>query len=59
MAYEWNFGDGSEKVKADITPHRFDKPGEYTVMLTVKDNSGTPNDTSTVYYKVIVKPEKE
>lgn len=39
ISWEWNFGDGS--VSSQQNPvHKFTKPGNYTVVLTVKDNDG-------------------
>ncbi len=55
--YHWNFGDGSQAVNTNqrIVLHRFAKPGEYEVTLTVRDNEGTQKDASVVQ-KVVVEP---
>lgn len=34
--YEWNFGDDSVSNLKDPLPHKYYKPGEYTVLLTVE-----------------------
>jgi PKD repeat protein len=36
--YEWNFGDGKKRVGKRVT-HRYKKPGNYTLTLTVYDSS--------------------
>lgn len=46
-AYAWNFGDGTiaESLAVD---HIFTIPGNYTVTLTVTDNSGEQSQTTTI-----------
>ncbi|MCP4346872.1 MAG: PKD domain-containing protein, partial [Desulfobacterales bacterium] len=50
--YSWNFGDSSSGIWAEtgtskntdtgpVSAHVFETPGEYTVILTAKNNSGT------------------
>lgn len=41
VRYDWDFGDGSSAANAGPTPqHTYEKPGTYTVTLTVTDNEG-------------------
>lgn len=48
VRYEWDFGDG-ETATGDTVSHAYSEPGEYTVTLTVEDDSGaTATDTHTV-----------
>jgi len=41
----WDFGDG-QTAKGEIVTHTYKKPGTYTAMLTVSDNTGHENATS-------------
>jgi len=43
LNYHWDFGDGSTSDKPIVT-HHYEKAGEYTVKLTVTDQSGLPCD---------------
>ncbi len=45
LSYHWDFGDGSTSDEPVVT-HRYEKSGNYTVRLTVKDASGLPCDSS-------------
>ncbi len=45
MMYHWNFGDGNTSTERHPT-HKYSLAGEYTVSLTVTDNSGL-QDTKT------------
>lgn len=46
LEYEWNFGDGSAKESGVTVTHIYTKAGNYTVILTVTDESGaTGSDT--------------
>ncbi len=40
LTYEWDFGDGTKASGQQVT-HKYPKPGDYKVILTVKDGSGT------------------
>lgn len=40
--YEWDFGDGNT-AEGEAVKHAFDKPGVYSVKLTVTDNLGHTN----------------
>ncbi len=40
VEYRWRFGDGTEATGTAVT-HRFDRPGEYTVILTASNKAGT------------------
>ncbi|RLF48449.1 MAG: hypothetical protein DRN19_06590 [Thermoplasmata archaeon] len=46
VKYEWDFGDGTT-VEGKVVTHHYTEPGEYTVSLTVSDDSGLTNSTST------------
>jgi len=43
--YEWDFGDG-DKATGGIVTHSYSSEGEYTVTLTVTDNSSLTNSTT-------------
>jgi PKD repeat protein len=45
IAYEWDFGDGSQGSGRQIK-HRYSASGRYRAVLTVRDNSGVSNDTA-------------
>jgi len=38
--YEWDFGDGTTKVKSRTAQHIFTKEGTYKVLLTINDKDG-------------------
>jgi PKD repeat protein len=44
LTYRWDLGDGST-AEGPVVTHTYDKAGEYTVKLTVTDESGLPCDT--------------
>ncbi len=46
VTYEWDFGDGSGK-KGTRPTHTYEKPGTYTVTLTVSDAWGNQDKTTT------------
>lgn len=51
-AYEWDFGDGKSNSKLANPTRVFDKPGEYKVVLTVKDaNNNVSRDYITIKVK--------
>jgi PKD repeat protein len=56
LSYSWDFGDGTTGSDP-VAAHRFEKPGHYNVVLTVKDSSGTPCDTNVVTSDVDVGEE--
>ncbi|MCD6110005.1 PKD domain-containing protein [bacterium] len=39
-SYEWDFGDGTSKVKSRTAQHSFSEGGTYKVLLTITDESG-------------------
>ena len=41
VTYSWDFGDGSAPGTEANPTHVFQKPGEYTATLSVKDSKGT------------------
>ena len=53
LSYLWDFGDGNKAsgVKAE---HKFDKPGVYTVRLTVADDAGASCSSQSRTAKVVV-----
>jgi PKD repeat protein len=53
ISYLWDFGDGTTSTEPVVT-HVYEKGGEYTVTLTVKDTSGLECDTSTSSQKIKV-----
>jgi len=53
LSYHWDFGDGNSSDDPVVT-HRYEKAGDYTVKLTVKDESGLPCDSSGVSQPVKV-----
>jgi large repetitive protein len=52
-AYAWDFGDGTGSTAAE-PPHAYDKPGTYTVALTVTDDAGLPNSTASATATIVV-----
>ena len=38
--FRWNFGDGTPAVTGNPVTHEFDKPGIFTVVVTVTDSKG-------------------
>jgi len=53
ISFLWDFGDGTTSTDPVVT-HLYEKGGEYTVRLTVKDISGLECDTSVSTQKVKV-----
>ena len=51
--YHWDFHDGGS-ADGDVVTHAFAKPGQYTVELTVADNSGHADATDFSQIKVTV-----
>ena len=51
LSYFWDFGDGTSGDQPVVT-HAFDKAGDYTVVLTVKDSSGQICDSNSTTTKV-------
>ena len=45
VSYAWNFGDG-QTGSGMVTNHKYAGSGTYTVVLTVVDNEGNPDDDS-------------
>jgi len=37
LSYTWNFDDGTKSSTLPVVSHKFEKPGNYTVRLTVRD----------------------
>jgi large repetitive protein len=53
LSFLWNFGDGNTSTEPVVT-HIYEKGGEYTVTLSVKDDSGLPCDSGVTSQKVFV-----
>nr|MBA2702657.1 PKD domain-containing protein [Blastocatellia bacterium] len=51
ISWAWNFGDGSTSTQRHPV-HTFAATGDYTVTLTVADNSELTNTFSTIYHVV-------
>jgi|GEM_PF-1609935 len=45
VSYDWNFGDGNTGA-GKITSHKYQAPGTYTAVLTVKNDHGATNSAS-------------
>ena len=45
VSYRWDFGDGESASGMTVT-HKYDKPGNYRVFLTVTDNDGKSDMTT-------------
>lgn len=58
LSYHWDFGDGATSDEARAT-HTYDKNGNYRVVLTVKDSSGSPCGTSTDSFVAVVNAQPE
>ncbi|MGK9167185.1 PKD domain-containing protein [Inquilinus limosus] len=52
-AYAWDFGDGTHSAAAQPA-HAYDRPGTYTVQLTVADDAGLPNSTTSATTTIVV-----
>ncbi|WP_026872606.1 PKD domain-containing protein [Inquilinus limosus] len=52
-AYSWDFGDGARSDAAQLS-HAYDRPGTYTVSLTVADDAGLPNSTAAATTTIVV-----
>jgi PKD repeat protein len=53
ITYFWDFGDDTNSYLGPVTNHSYTLPGNYTVVLTVKDNEGS---TNTITRVVTIKP---
>jgi PKD repeat protein len=53
VAYEWDFGDGSNAAGMQTT-HRYRKPGSYTAKLVVRDEAGLANSAAGDEVAVVV-----
>jgi len=50
-SWSWDFGDGESSTQQNPV-HTFNSPANYTVSLTVTNNSGSDNETKTDFIKV-------
>ena len=57
VQYSWDFGDGSPISNDPFPWHSYDRPGEYSVSLTVRDSYET-GDVTRVFLMVILKSTK-
>jgi hypothetical protein len=46
VSYDWNFDDGSPYISGVSPTHIYNEPGEYTVILIVRDNNGAFGEDS-------------
>ena len=53
VQYSWDFGDGSPISNEPFPWHSYERPGEYSVSLTVRDSYGT-GDVTRVFLMVII-----
>ncbi len=53
QSYVWDLGDGRQKTGQEIV-HRYEKPGRYTVRVTVEDDSGAQNSKASDSLEVTV-----
>ena len=52
-SFEWNFGDG--QTSTEYNPgHKYEKPGVYTIKLTVKDDKGSTIDSTREDYVTVL-----
>ena len=54
LSFEWDFGDGTPKVRKVKAVHVYEKPGKYTVSLTINDGSASDNSVSRTRQEIIV-----
>lgn len=58
LTYLWNFGDGNTSDQAK-TSHTYEKVGQYRVVLTVKDSSGSDCGISSDSFVAVVNAKPE
>lgn len=51
LSFFWDFGDGKTSTEP-IVNYTYEKPGDYNVVLTITDNSGTECSTSVSTYPI-------
>lgn len=51
--YSWDLGDGTTLSGSEIS-HRYQKPGTYTITLSVDDGEGLKNSIQTAQHKLII-----
>ncbi|MCM8778659.1 MAG: PKD domain-containing protein, partial [Candidatus Omnitrophica bacterium] len=56
LSYFWDFGDGTKGEGVKVK-HSYTQPGTYSVILTVRDNSGTRCDSAVDSFVVNVGKE--
>lgn len=47
LSYSWDLGDGAT-ASGDVTTHRYDREGTFTVRLTVRDGTGSSDASKSV-----------
>ena len=52
VAYDWDFGDGTEKISGQRVEHTFTRAGQFTVSLIVTDNENQNSLPTSMIVKV-------
>lgn len=52
VAYDWDFGDGTEKMSGQRVEHTFTRAGTFTTTLIVTDNDGQKSQAAAMVVKV-------
>lgn len=52
VAYDWDFGDGTEKMSGQRVEHTFSRAGTFTTTLVVTDNDGQKSQAVAMVVKV-------
>jgi PKD repeat protein len=55
-AWEWDLGDGATSNSKSVS-HTFGRPGNYTVRLTVRDDSGSESRSTTTIHVIDTPPK--
>ena len=55
VSYDWDFGDGTKASGIEVA-HTYEKPGNYTAKLVVRDEADLPNSSASDEVAVTVNP---